>query len=60
MAGCLGVTKIPLTYVIRDTIEAPAFDPAMTYPTKQAESIARAPILQPNGAFDQTYLTDRA
>ena len=44
LRGCLGVTKIPLAYVVREVIVPPAVDPAGGYATKQAELIARAPI----------------
>jgi len=65
LKGCLGVTKIPLAYVIRD--EASVFpDPPGGYATRQQELIARAPILATVGSvgmanpFTQTYLDDRS
>ena len=64
LKGCLGVTKIPLAYVIRD--EANVFpDPPGGYTTRQQELIARAPILAVGNAgltnpFTQTYLDDRS
>ena len=58
LKGCLGVTKIPLAYVIRD--EPGVFpDPQGGYITRQQELIARAPILAVGG-FTQTYLDDRS
>ena len=61
LRGCLGVTKIPLAYVIRDNMDvaADADDPTDNYESKQEELIARAPILTGN-AFTPTYLADRA
>ena len=65
LKGCLGVTKIPLAYVIRD--EASVFsDPPGGYATRQKELIARAPILATvssvglTNPFTQTYLDDRS
>ena len=60
LRGCLGVTKIPLAYVIRENIEIPANDPPNGYPTKSDELIARAPILDPtdNDRHTATYLAD--
>jgi hypothetical protein len=60
LGGCLGVTKIPLAYVIREEEAVAPFDPQVVYPTKLEELIARAPILDPNGGYCQTNLTDRA
>jgi len=64
LKGCLGVTKIPLAYVIRD--EAGIFpEPPGGYTTRQQELIARAPNLAVGSAgmantFTQTYLDDRS
>ena len=63
LKGCLGVTKIPLAYVIRD--EPGVFpDPQGGHATRQQELIARAPILAGGGSthspFTQTYLDDRS
>ena len=43
LRGCLGVTKIPLAYVIRDDLDVPAAanDAPGNYPTKQDEGSAR-------------------
>ncbi len=62
LRGCLGVTKIPLAYVIRDNVNVPAHasDPVGNYNNKRDELIARAPIR--NAADDgyvATYLADR-
>ena len=65
LRGCLGVTKIPLAYVIREDPE-PNDPPAGGFVTLQDELIARAPIFAPPGAggivrgYTATYLTDRA
>ena len=60
--GCLGVTKIPLLYVIRETIEVqpPNDEPSTSFPSRQDELIARAPIVEADGTFNMTYLSDRA
>jgi hypothetical protein len=58
--GCLGVTKIPLAYILRDESAVPATDPAGGYATEQAELIARAPHTDSSGAFTATYLSDRS
>ena len=44
--NCLGVTGIPLEYVIRENV-TPKEDPADGYATKERELIARAPIDDP-------------
>ena len=46
LRGCLGVTKIPLACVIRDTIDPPdaGDDPDANHASKQDELIARAPV----------------
>jgi hypothetical protein len=62
LRSCLGVTKIPLAYVIRDTMIPPAaaVDVATNYATPQDEMIARAPIRNAgDDAFTAHYLTDR-
>jgi len=62
LKGCLGVTKLPLSYVIRD--EANVFPaPLGGYTTRQQGLIARAPILAVGSArlinpLTQTYLDD--
>ena len=60
LRGCLGVTKIPLAYVIRDDEEVPAHgdDPSTNYGSLQDELIRRAPIKDANDAYVGTYLTD--
>ena len=59
LRGHLGVTKIPLAYVIRDEVEVPpeVDDPATNYNSKQDQLIARAPI-RVAGVDDPTYLSD--
>jgi hypothetical protein len=58
---CLGATKIPLVYVIRDNIEVPAEadDPATNYLMPQDKMIARAPIQDAAGIFMAHYITDQ-
>jgi hypothetical protein len=59
LRGCLGVTDIPLAYVVRPTITIPTTDPVGGYATKQDELIARAPIQGPAvGSWNPTYLAD--
>lgn len=58
LKGRLGVTKIPLAYVIREN-EAPMAGNPSDFLTYQHEMIARAPIRDPNGEFNRTFLTDR-
>ena len=61
LAECLGVTKIPLAYVIRDTIE-PVDAPAAGWPTHQHEMIGRSPIVVNAQAvpvvYTEHYMTD--
>ena len=60
LRGNLGVTGIPLAYVIRKNEEVTE-DPADGWPTKQAEMIARAPIVEgPANArvYTATFNTD--
>ena len=64
LRGCLGVTQIPLAYIIRKD-EAITADPAPNqpshgWPSMQDELIGRAPIIGAVGTHTQTYLTDRA
>jgi hypothetical protein len=59
LRGCLGVTDIPLAYVVRPTIEIPADDPVGGYATKQDELIARAPIQGATaGSWHPDYLAN--
>ena len=63
LAGCLGITKIPLAYVIREEINPPAAntDPQHNYQSLRDEMINRAPIMNATGqGFNSTYLADRA
>lgn len=65
LRDCLGSTKIPLAYVIRDDLAVPAgAGPPGGYGTNQDELIARAPIQMTNDAgddvFTDIYLADRA
>jgi len=61
LRGCLGVTNIPLAYVIREEEEVPqhANDPTTNYGSLQDELIGRAPILDNNNNYVNTFLTDR-
>ena len=62
LRGCLGVTKIPLAYVVREEEAVPAADPAGGYTSLQDELIARAPFREtaaPND-YTATYLADRS
>lgn len=61
---CLGVTKIPLAYVVRPD-EAITPDPAPAednrgWPSMQDELINRAPIMAADGTPVGAFLTDRA
>ena len=62
LRGCLGVTKIPLAYVVRDNVEALTVDPVGGFTSKQEEQIARAPIVTVAGGnvFTATYMSDHA
>ena len=60
LRGCLGVTKIPLAYVVRESEVATQVDPVGGYPSKQDELIARAPIYSAGLQHTATYLADRA
>ena len=59
--GCLGSTKIPLKYVIREEMSVPpaATDPSVAYPSLQDELVRRAPIKDGSGFATPTYLSDR-
>jgi hypothetical protein len=63
LRGCLGVTKIPLAYVVRADIQVPAAGADPVYTSRQDELITRAPIViqGPGGveAHTATYLSDR-
>lgn len=61
LRGCLGVTGIPLAYVVRSSID-PVEVPADGWSSRQDELINRAPILAPNTdpvAYNQNFVTDR-
>ena len=58
LRGCLGITKIPLAYVIREDEELPN-DPNEEYDSLADEMIARAPIKHEDESYVPTYLTDR-
>ena len=62
LCGCLGVTEIPLSYIVRENPEvAPeAGDPVQHYPLRQDELITHALILIAANpiAFMTTYLTN--
>jgi len=53
LKGCLGVTKIPLAYVVREALHVLS-DPPGGYSTRQLEINARAPIILSFGS-PQTY-----
>ena len=61
LRGRLGVTKIPLSYVVRNANQ-PTPTPPNGFPTRQAELIARAPIVTAAGGgnviWDPTFLMD--
>jgi len=61
MHGCLGVTKIPLAYVIRldEPVKPEAEDPHMMYTSVIKELVSCAPILLPDGQYTQDFLSDR-
>ena len=61
MRGCLGVTKIPLAYVVRD-LATVGIEPAGGWSSKLEELIIRAPIVDPDNPdmFNSTYLSDQA
>ena len=58
LKNCLGVTKIPLAYVIRDD-QAPTPRPTGGFQSRADELIARAPIVDNTGAYTDTFLQDR-
>lgn len=53
----LGVTGIPLLYVVRKDVE-PTVEPAGGFPSLQDEMIERAPIQDANGISTPTFTTD--
>lgn len=59
LCGCLGVTTIPLAYVVRPDNEVPAIDPAGGYDSCLNELIIQAPIRDNAGDFTASYLADR-
>ena len=59
LRNCLGVSKVPLAYVIREDIAVPAADPADGYPDVHTELIARAPIRRDDDTYHPNYLIDR-
>ena len=63
LRGCLGVTKIPLSYVVRAEELMPAVTPVGGYRSLQDELIACAPIREGNAgnaAYTADYLADRS
>ena len=63
LQGCLRVTKIPLTYVVRAEELIPAVTPVGGYWSLQDELIALAPIREGNAgnmAYTADYLVDRS
>ena len=60
LRGCLGVSKIPLAYIVRAAVAVPeGADPAGNYDSKQDELIARAPHVDADNEPTATYLADR-
>lgn len=63
LRGCLGITKIPLAYVVRLSVEVTA-DPVGGWSSRLDELIGRAPIATVNNQgeeqFTQTFLVDRS
>ena len=63
LQGCLGVTKIPLAYVVQAEELMPAVTPVGSYWSLQDELIARAPIREGNAgnvAYTADYLADHS
>ena len=63
LRGFLGVTKIPLAYVVRAEELMPAVTPVRDYRSLQDELIARAPILEgnaSNSAYTAECFADRS
>ena len=58
LRGCLRVTKIPLSYVVRPNEDPPTINLAEGYQTCQDELILHAPINTPAGARHPTFLAD--
>jgi hypothetical protein len=60
--GVLGETKVPLAYVIRDTVEVTpeADDLPRNYASPEDEMVARMPHQDANGVDLPTYLHDRS
>ena len=59
LTECLGVTGIPLAYVVRET-EAPMAPPTGGWPSVTEQMIGRAPFKDAAGEFLHAYLSDRA
>jgi len=61
LRGCLGVTKIPLAYVIRpeEAVLPEVLDPPSHYASTVLELVSRAPIRDTFGAYTPDYLKDR-
>jgi len=61
LRGCLGVTKIPLAYVIRpeEAVLPEVLDPPSRYASTVLELVSRAPIRDTFGAYTPDYLKDR-
>ena len=63
LQGCLGVSKIPLAYVVQSEELMPVVTPTGGYQSLQDELIARAPIRvgnPGNAAYTAEYLADRS
>jgi hypothetical protein len=61
LCGHLGITKVPLSYVVRENeaVVDEADDPSTNYSTVYEEMVARAPIRNAQGGYVESYRTDR-
>lgn len=61
LRGHLGITKVPLSYVVRENeaVLNEADDPSTNYSTVYEEMVARAPIRDAQGGYVESYRTDR-
>ena len=57
LCGHLGITKVPLSYVVRENeaVLDEADDPSTNYSTVYEEMVARAPICDANGGYIESY-----
>lgn len=61
LRGHLGITKVPLSYVVRENEDVvnEEDDPSTNYSTVYEEMVARAPIRDVQGRYVESYRTDR-